>query len=180
MYSQGFTLVEIMVVVAIIGILASVAAPKMFNYILTAETTEAVDQAGRISRAIQAYADQNLAVSPGSISSLFTPGSKGNLDPTATDVNTQITSLIPNLTLPSNFAYKFLIYASVDTTTRTASVCIKAIKITDNQRFILYSNQISPVAGWEGNVYRKIYLDKTGTPVAGGACTTATGWVGVT
>lgn len=53
---QGFTLIELMIVVAIIGILAAVAIPAYQDYTIRAQVTEGLNLAGEMKAAIGEYA----------------------------------------------------------------------------------------------------------------------------
>jgi len=55
----GFTLIELMVVVAIIGVLASVAIPAFMKYVLKAKTTEALGNVRRMFEGARAYFHQD-------------------------------------------------------------------------------------------------------------------------
>lgn len=55
MRKHGFTLIELMVVIVIVGILAAIAIPKMFGMSAKAKAAEAGPAAGSWSKLVQTY-----------------------------------------------------------------------------------------------------------------------------
>lgn len=59
--TQGFTLTEVLVTVAIVGILSAIALPNYFTSVQRTRQADVVGQISQIQTTIQAYADEFLA-----------------------------------------------------------------------------------------------------------------------
>ena len=69
---KGFTLIELMIVVAIIGILAAVAIPQYQNYVIKSQVTRAIAEASDLKTAVETCIDNNqlnVAVGAGNCNS---------------------------------------------------------------------------------------------------------------
>ena len=55
MKSNGFTLIEVMIVVAVIGILLAIAIPQYNNYVARAQVSEGLTVIGPLKTAIAEY-----------------------------------------------------------------------------------------------------------------------------
>ena len=63
---QGFTLIELMIVVAIVGILAAIAIPAYQDYVARSKASEALAALGACKTSVTEYAQVNLVL-PGDV-----------------------------------------------------------------------------------------------------------------
>ena len=107
---QGFTLIELMIVVAIIGILAAIAIPAYQDYTIRSKVTELINAAGVCKTSVAEYY-QSLGAMPtsGKQAGCSDIGTANSQVPVVTGGEVVITAtgtLATQLGAGTNFAYK--------------------------------------------------------------------------
>jgi prepilin-type N-terminal cleavage/methylation domain-containing protein len=89
--SAGFTLIELMLVVAIIGLLAAIAIPRFGNLIIKSKEAAVKGKLGSLRSAISIYYSDNEGIFPASVGLV--------LDPLT--VNSKYLDQIPPISIPT-------------------------------------------------------------------------------
>lgn len=171
---RRFTLVELMVVVSIIGILATIGVPRVFAHLRVTETAEVSQTGDKIAAGIKAYGNSLFKTSTKIVADInatsLTPDNSGT---------TELTTIIPFLALPpdSNFDYEISsIVATAGPASGKAVACITvtgraSAGVSDGK--LLYSTTPTKAVGWDGHMNRTPFVSGETTlesATAGGYC----------
>ncbi|MGZ5598102.1 MAG: pilin, partial [Usitatibacter sp.] len=108
---QGFTLIELMIVVAIIGILAAIAIPAYQDYTIRAKVTELINAAGVCKTSVAEYYQTKGAMPPDiTTSGCSTTGTANSSPPTvsAAGISVSATGTLATQLAPGGVVFGYV------------------------------------------------------------------------
>ncbi len=180
----GFTLIELMVVVAIIGILASIGIPVFMNFVKQAQTTDPIQNAAAISSSVAGLLGVGMTVANvvsavnGKVEDPSETGTGGTHD-----ISKALSAMAWSLSSGTTWEYKVYAAAATAGSASPINVCVvaQAGSITSSswtaatpttQSHVYFSSIPSTNTGWTGNTFTGEYVAAS-TFTAGGACATS-------
>ena len=162
MKKQGFTLIELMVVIVIMGILAAVAVPKLFGMIAKSKASEVGPAAGTYVKLQQAYISEAVAVGNWQIIGYKGPGEQG----TGASATGGATSATTNFAYSDGGSY-------TNNTTALGNSKVKGFAVQNNLKL---NDCTSAADNWKVEVEKSSASegDATFTATVAAACTDLT------
>lgn len=134
---QGFTLIELMIVVAIIGILAAVALPAYQDYTVRAKLTEVMTAASSCKTGVAEFIQSNGAFPPDAQAAGCNVAASGGT----------ISKYVENISVASSSGAVTVAIQGTDNTNLDAASLILQ-PTSDNARRNALTNAGTPIAGW--------------------------------
>lgn len=170
---SGFTLVEVMVVIAMISILAAIGIPKLANYLLRAEVSEADQQFGRILAALAEYTNSRQVDSADVITNVGSYNCLSSTTGGTCAAANYLSLMIPTVALPDGAAFEYVIKptTSADTSNSGEIVyCIVANEAGTTNKTVAFSSALTKNPRWENHISAVGYYTAGAAHVAGGYC----------